>query len=132
MVDRGAVNDWGARPRIVHDPVQRPSRYDSFDNAAQGININESSENVVHGTQVYGNNESGIDVGQSARDTVLDGNNVRANKEDGVRLVTAAEQSVASKNMVGIIPEWSASYQRGQRHPWRATTNCTTMPTRTS
>ena len=73
---------------------------ESFDNAAQGININESTDNTVRGNRVYGN-ETGIDIGQGSRGTVLDRNDVRANKQDGIRLVTESQQSMLTGNVVG-------------------------------
>jgi parallel beta-helix repeat protein len=74
---------------------------DSFLNAAQGINVNESSENVVRANRVFQNTESGIGVGQTAQRNVVELNQIRANQQDGVRLVSEAAQNQVRGNVIG-------------------------------
>ena len=46
---------------------------ETFNNAAQGININEASNNTIKSNRVYDNIESGIGIGQTAKDNVVRG-----------------------------------------------------------
>lgn len=74
---------------------------DSFANAVQGININESAGNAIRDNRVYDNAESGISVGQTAQDNVIEHNQLRGNKQDGVRLVSEAAGTVVRGNTIG-------------------------------
>jgi parallel beta-helix repeat protein len=73
---------------------------ETFANTAQGMNINESSENTVRGNRVYDNGESGIGVTQTSDATVVEGNQIRGNREDGVRAVTEATGTVVRDNVI--------------------------------
>jgi parallel beta-helix repeat protein len=74
---------------------------DSFGNAAQGINVNESAGNTLRGNRVYDNTESGIAVGQTARDNLVENNQIRGNQQDGIRLVSEAAQTTVRGNTIG-------------------------------
>ena len=74
---------------------------ESFLNAAQGINVNESAENILRGNRVYQNTESGIGVGQTAQRNVVELNQIRLNQQDGVRLVSEAAQNAVRGNVIG-------------------------------
>ena len=74
---------------------------ETFGNAAQGVNINESSNNTIKTNRVYDNTESGIGIGQTAKDNVVEGNDVRGNQQDGLRLVSEATQTDVRDNVIG-------------------------------
>jgi parallel beta-helix repeat protein len=74
---------------------------ETFDNLAQGININESSNNKVQNNRVYNNTESGIGVGQNATDNLVERNEIRGNEQDGVRLVSATSKADVRDNVIG-------------------------------
>ncbi|MGH3565552.1 MAG: right-handed parallel beta-helix repeat-containing protein [Pseudonocardia sp.] len=74
---------------------------ESFRNIAQGININESSDNVVRANRVHDNVESGIGVGQTAQDNLVERNEIRDNQQDGVRLFGEATQTDVRDNVIG-------------------------------
>jgi parallel beta-helix repeat protein len=74
---------------------------ETFANAAQGINVNESSNNTVRANRVYDNTESGIGIGQTAKDNVIENNDVRGNQQDGLRLVSEATQTDVRDNVIG-------------------------------
>jgi parallel beta-helix repeat protein len=74
---------------------------ESFGNAAQGINVNESSNNTVKNNRVYDNIESGIAISQTAKDNVVQANDVRGNQQDGLRLVSEATQTDVRDNVIG-------------------------------
>jgi parallel beta-helix repeat protein len=74
---------------------------ESFGNAAQGININESSDNTIRNNKVYDNGESGVGVTQTARANVVEGNELRGNKKDGIRLVSEAAVTEVRDNTIG-------------------------------
>jgi len=74
---------------------------EAFANAAQGININEASNNTIKSNRVYDNTESGIGIGQTATDNVVQGNDVRGNQQDGLRLVSEATQTDVRDNTIG-------------------------------
>ncbi len=74
---------------------------ETFDNLAQGININESSNNRVQNNRVYNNTESGIGVGQNATDNLVERNEIRGNEQDGVRLVSATSKADVRDNVIG-------------------------------
>jgi parallel beta-helix repeat protein len=74
---------------------------ESFDNVAQGININESSDNVIRDNRVYRNTESGVGIGQDARDNLVQGNEIRINQQDGIRLVTGSAGTRVRENLIG-------------------------------
>jgi parallel beta-helix repeat protein len=74
---------------------------ESFANAAQGVNINESSNNTIRSNRVYDNTESGIGVGQTSTDNVVQNNDVRGNQQDGLRLVSEANQTDVRDNVIG-------------------------------
>ena len=74
---------------------------EAFANAAQGINVNESSNNTVKSNRVYDNTESGIGIGQTAKDNVVESNDVRGNQQDGLRLVSEASQTDVRDNVIG-------------------------------
>jgi parallel beta-helix repeat protein len=74
---------------------------ETFGNAAQGINVNEASNNTVKSNRVYDNTESGIGIGQTAKDNVVQDNDVRGNQQDGLRLVSEASQTDVRNNVIG-------------------------------
>ena len=74
---------------------------ETFGNAAQGINVNEASNNTVKSNRVYDNTESGIGIGQTAKDNVVQANDVRGNQQDGLRLVSEATQTDVRDNVIG-------------------------------
>ena len=74
---------------------------ETFGNAAQGININEASNNTIKSNRVYDNTESGIGIGQTAKDNVVEDNDVRGNQQDGLRLVSEASQTDVRNNVIG-------------------------------
>jgi parallel beta-helix repeat protein len=74
---------------------------ETFGNSAQGINVNESSNNTVRANRVYDNIESGIGIGQTAKDNVVQNNDVRGNQLDGLRLVSEASQTDVRDNVIG-------------------------------
>jgi parallel beta-helix repeat protein len=74
---------------------------ETFANAAQGINVNEASNNTIKSNRVYDNTESGIGVGQTSKDNVVQNNDVRGNQQDGLRLVSEASQTDVRDNIIG-------------------------------
>ena len=76
-------------------------RNESFRNQDEGININESSDNVVRFNRVYENVENGIGVGQGSSANVIERNDIRSNKKDGVRLVTQSTRTSVQNNIIG-------------------------------
>ena len=74
---------------------------ESFRNLTQGININESADNVIRANRVYENTESGVGVGKNSKDNLVEGNQIRRNQEDGVRLFSAAAQTEVRANVIG-------------------------------
>ncbi|MGH3585409.1 MAG: right-handed parallel beta-helix repeat-containing protein [Pseudonocardia sp.] len=74
---------------------------DTFANAAQGININESNDNTIRGNRVYDNKESGIGIGQTSQNNLIEGNQTRGNAQDGIRVVSEATQTVLRTNTIG-------------------------------
>jgi parallel beta-helix repeat protein len=74
---------------------------ETFGNAAQGINVNESSNNTVKNNRVYDNIESGIAISQTSKDNVVQANDVRGNQQDGLRLVSEATQTDVRDNVIG-------------------------------
>jgi parallel beta-helix repeat protein len=74
---------------------------ESFRNAAQGININESNDNTIRNNKVYDNGESGIGLAQTARANLVEGNELRGNKKDGIRLVSEAADNKVRDNTIG-------------------------------
>jgi parallel beta-helix repeat protein len=74
---------------------------EAFGNAAQGINVNEASNNTIKSNRVYDNIESGIGIGQTAKDNVVQANDVRGNQQDGLRLVSEATQTDVRDNVIG-------------------------------
>ena len=74
---------------------------ETFQNASQGININESGNNVIQGNKVYDNGESGIGIAQTGQDNALRDNDVRGNKQDGVRIVSEATTTELRDNVIG-------------------------------
>ncbi len=74
---------------------------ETFLNASQGININESGNNVIQGNKVYDNGESGIGIAQTGQDNALRSNDVRGNKQDGVRIVSEATTTELRDNVIG-------------------------------
>ena len=74
---------------------------DSFANAALGVNINQSSGNALRGNRIYDNTESGIGVGQTAQDNLVEDNQVRGNQQDGIRLVSEATRTTVRRNVIG-------------------------------
>jgi parallel beta-helix repeat protein len=74
---------------------------ESFRNAAQGININESNDNTIRNNKVYDNGESGVGVTQTARANLVEGNELRGNEKDGIRLVSEAATTTVQGNTIG-------------------------------
>jgi len=74
---------------------------ETFNNLAQGVNINESSNNVVRNNRVYNNTESGVGIGQNATDNLVERNDIRGNEQDGVRLVSATSKADVRDNVIG-------------------------------
>jgi parallel beta-helix repeat protein len=74
---------------------------ETFLNASQGININESGNNVIQGNKIYDNGESGIGIAQTGQDNALRQNDVRGNKQDGVRIVSEATTTELRDNVIG-------------------------------
>jgi parallel beta-helix repeat protein len=74
---------------------------DSFANAAQGINVNESHDNTIRGNRVYDNNESGIGITQTSSNNLVENNQSRSNKQDGIRVVSEAAQTALRANTLG-------------------------------
>ncbi|MHA6629884.1 right-handed parallel beta-helix repeat-containing protein [Pseudonocardia sichuanensis] len=74
---------------------------ESFGNAAQGININESNENTIRGNQVYDNTESGVGLTQTSRQNLIEANHLRGNEKDGIRIVSLAAASTVRGNTIG-------------------------------
>jgi parallel beta-helix repeat protein len=74
---------------------------DTFANAAQGININESHDNAIRGNRVYDNVESGIGITQTSQNNVVENNQIRGNGQDGIRIVSEAGQTTLLANTVG-------------------------------
>ncbi|TQM10230.1 parallel beta-helix repeat protein [Pseudonocardia kunmingensis] len=74
---------------------------DTFANAAQGININESNDSIIRGNRVYDNNESGIGITQTSQNNLVENNQARGNKQDGVRVVSEAAQTTLRANTLG-------------------------------
>ncbi|MHA6621554.1 right-handed parallel beta-helix repeat-containing protein [Pseudonocardia sp. DLS-67] len=74
---------------------------DTFANAAQGININESNDSIVRGNRVYDNNESGIGITQTSENNLVENNQARGNKQDGVRVVSESARNTVRANTLG-------------------------------
>ena len=74
---------------------------ESFRNAAQGININESNGNTIRNNKVYDNTTDGVAVSQTAEDNVVEGNQLRGNQQDGIRLVSEATTTTVRDNTIG-------------------------------
>jgi parallel beta-helix repeat protein len=74
---------------------------DSFANASQGININESHDNAIRGNRVYDNVESGIGVTQTSQNNSVESNQIRGNQQDGIRIVSEAAQTSLRANTLG-------------------------------
>ncbi|WP_433557533.1 right-handed parallel beta-helix repeat-containing protein [Pseudonocardia xinjiangensis] len=95
------ANDHHGIVLYLHSDRNIVEGNDSFGNAAQGININESAGNTVRGNRVYDNTESGIAVGQTAKDNVVENNQIRGNQQDGIRLVSDAVETTVRGNVIG-------------------------------
>jgi parallel beta-helix repeat protein len=74
---------------------------DTFANAAQGINVNESNDNAIRGNRVYDNRESGIGITQTSRNNVAENNQSRGNQQDGIRVVSEAALTTLRGNTLG-------------------------------
>ena len=74
---------------------------ESFRNLTQGININESANNIIRANRIYENAESGVGVGQNSADNLVEGNQIRRNQEDGIRLFSEAAQTDVRNNVIG-------------------------------
>jgi parallel beta-helix repeat protein len=74
---------------------------ESFRNAAQGININDSDGNTIRNNKVYDNTESGVSLTQTASENLVEGNQLRGNKKDGVRIVSEAANTTVRDNTIG-------------------------------
>jgi len=74
---------------------------DTFANAAQGININESHDNKIRGNRVYDNIESGIGITQTSENNLVENNQSRGNHQDGVRVVSESSGTTVRANTVG-------------------------------
>jgi parallel beta-helix repeat protein len=74
---------------------------DTFGNAAQGININESNDNTIRGNRVYDNTESGIGITQTSENNLVENNQSRANQQDGIRVVSEAAHTTLRANTLG-------------------------------
>jgi parallel beta-helix repeat protein len=74
---------------------------DTFGNAAQGININESNDNTIRGNRVYDNTESGIGITQTSQNNLVENNQSRGNEQDGLRVVSEATQTTLRGNSLG-------------------------------
>jgi parallel beta-helix repeat protein len=74
---------------------------DTFANAAQGININESNDNTIRGNRVYDNVESGIGITQTSQNNLVEDNQARGNQKDGIRVVSEAAQTTLRANTLG-------------------------------
>jgi parallel beta-helix repeat protein len=73
---------------------------ESFDNTAQGININESGGNTLRGNRVYDNGETGVGVTQLAQGNVVEGNQLRGNQQDGLRVVSESTGTAVHDNVI--------------------------------
>lgn len=71
-----------------------------YGNGLQGINVNNSADNTIRYNTVYDNLDAGIGVGQDAHDNVIHGNETRTNRQDGIYLFSDAEGNVLSDNTV--------------------------------
>ncbi len=74
---------------------------DSFDNGAQGINVNQAATNTIRDNRVYGNGESGIGIGNDSHGNAVEGNDLRSNQQDGLRLVTRSADTTVRNNIIG-------------------------------
>src|SRR5690606_22632783 len=74
---------------------------DTFLNASQGMNINESTDNVIRNNRVYDNNEAGIGITQTSEHNAIEGNQSRGNQQDGVRVVSESARTTVRANTVG-------------------------------
>jgi parallel beta-helix repeat protein len=74
---------------------------DTFANAAQGINVNESNDNTIRGNRVYDNVESGIGITQTSQNNLVENNQSRGNQKDGIRVVSEAAQTALRANTLG-------------------------------
>jgi parallel beta-helix repeat protein len=73
---------------------------ETFDNTAQGININESGGNTLRGNTVYDNGETGIGVTQLAQGNVVESNQLRGNQQDGLRVVSESTDTTVHDNVI--------------------------------
>ena len=73
---------------------------ESFGNSAQGINVNESAGNTLRGNRVYDNAESGVGITQLSQGNVVDGNQLRGNQQDGLRVVSEAADTGVHGNVI--------------------------------
>jgi parallel beta-helix repeat protein len=74
---------------------------DTFANAAQGINVNESNDNAIRGNRVYDNTESGIGITQTSQNNIVENNQSRGNQQDGIRVVSEAALTTVRANTLG-------------------------------
>jgi parallel beta-helix repeat protein len=74
---------------------------DTFANAAQGINVNESNDNAIRGNRVYDNIESGIGITQTSQNNLVENNQSRGNQQDGIRVVSEAALTTLRANTLG-------------------------------
>ncbi|TQM37394.1 right-handed parallel beta-helix repeat-containing protein [Pseudonocardia cypriaca] len=73
---------------------------ETFDNSAQGININESGANTLRDNKVYDNGETGVGVTQLAQGNVVEGNQLRGNQQDGLRVVSESAATTVHDNVI--------------------------------
>jgi parallel beta-helix repeat protein len=73
---------------------------ETFANTAQGINVNESSDNTLRDNLVYDNGETGIGITQTAHGNTVEDNQVRGNRQDGVRVVSEATATTLRGNTI--------------------------------
>jgi parallel beta-helix repeat protein len=73
---------------------------ETFDNTAQGININESGANTLRDNKVYDNGETGVGITQLAQDNVVAGNQLRGNQQDGLRVVSESTGTTVQNNVI--------------------------------
>jgi parallel beta-helix repeat protein len=74
---------------------------ESFGNAAQGININDSDGNTIRNNKIYDNGESGVALTQTSEANLVEGNQLRGNTKDGVRIVSEAAKTTVRGNTIG-------------------------------
>ena len=72
----------------------------TYGNALQGINIKNSISNTVQNNLVYENTESGIGLGENARDNLITGNKVHDNNEHGIYAYSGASGNQIGQNAV--------------------------------